>query len=45
MPHPRSGGGGGGQATDVAIHAREIVRLKERLLDILVEATGRIGPS
>lgn len=33
--------GGGGQASDIAIHAREIVRLKERLIDVLVEATGQ----
>jgi ATP-dependent Clp protease protease subunit len=33
--------GGGGQASDVAIQAKEIVRLKEKLLDILVEATGQ----
>lgn len=33
--------GGGGQASDVAIHAREIIRLKDRLLDIFVEATGQ----
>jgi ATP-dependent Clp protease protease subunit len=33
--------GGGGQASDVAIHAREIIRLKDRLLDIFVDATGQ----
>jgi ATP-dependent Clp protease protease subunit len=33
--------GGGGQASDVAIQAKEIIRLKERLLNILVEATGQ----
>lgn len=33
--------GGGGQATDIAIQAREIVRLKDKLLDILVETTGQ----
>lgn len=33
--------GGGGQASDVAIHAREIIRLKDRLLDIFVETTGQ----
>jgi ATP-dependent Clp protease protease subunit len=33
--------GGGGQASDVAIQAREIVRLKDRLLDVFVEATGQ----
>jgi ATP-dependent Clp protease protease subunit len=41
MHQPLSYGGGGGQASDIAIHAREIVRLKERLIDILVEATGQ----
>jgi ATP-dependent Clp protease protease subunit len=41
MHQPLSYGGGGGQASDIAIHAREIVRLKDRLLDILVEATGQ----
>jgi ATP-dependent Clp protease, protease subunit len=33
--------GGGGQASDVAIQAKEIVRLKERLLQVFVEATGQ----
>jgi len=33
--------GGGGQASDIAIQAKEIVRLKDRLLDIFVEATGK----
>lgn len=33
--------GSGGQASDVAIHAREIIRLKDRLLDIFVEATSQ----
>jgi ATP-dependent Clp protease, protease subunit len=34
-------GGGSGQASDIAIQAKEIVRLKESLLDILEEATGQ----
>lgn len=41
MHQPLSYGGGGGQASDIAIHAREIVRLKERLNAILSEATGQ----
>jgi ATP-dependent Clp protease protease subunit len=41
MHQPLSYGGGGGQASDIAIHAREIVRLKDKLLDILVDATGQ----
>lgn len=41
MHQPLSYGGGGGQASDIAIHAREIVRLKERLIDVLVEATDQ----
>jgi len=34
-------GGAGGQAADMAIHAREIVRIKETLNQILVEHTGQ----
>ena len=34
-------GGAGGQASDIAIHAKEIVRIKETLNDILVEHTGQ----
>jgi ATP-dependent Clp protease, protease subunit len=34
-------GGAGGQAADIAIHAREIVRIRETLNDILVENTGK----
>jgi len=41
MHQPLSYGGGGGQASDIAIQAKEIIRLTERLLDILVEATGQ----
>lgn len=33
--------GGGGQASDIMIQANEIIRLKERLFNILVEATGQ----
>lgn len=34
-------GGAQGQASDIEIQAREILRLKERLNEILAEATGR----
>lgn len=34
-------GGAQGQATDIEIHAREIVRIRERLNDILVKHTGQ----
>jgi ATP-dependent Clp protease protease subunit len=34
-------GGFQGQATDIDIHAREILRVRERLNDILVKHTGR----
>jgi ATP-dependent Clp protease protease subunit len=34
-------GGVRGQATDIEIHAREILHLKERLTDILQQATGQ----
>jgi ATP-dependent Clp protease protease subunit len=34
-------GGGSGQASDIAIQAREIQRLKDKLLDVFVEATGQ----
>lgn len=34
-------GGAGGQASDIAIHAREIIRIKENLSQILVKHTGR----
>jgi ATP-dependent Clp protease protease subunit len=34
-------GGAGGQAADVAIHAKEIVRIKDALNDILVFHTGQ----
>ena len=38
---PLMRGGIGGQATDIEIQAREILRLKEKLRDILVENTGQ----
>ncbi|MFN8420589.1 MAG: ATP-dependent Clp protease proteolytic subunit [Anaerolineae bacterium] len=34
-------GGGSGQASDIAIQAKEIQRLKDKLLDVFVEATGQ----
>lgn len=34
-------GGAGGQAADIAIHAREIVRIKDTLSGILVKHTGQ----
>ena len=34
-------GGAQGQASDIEIHAREILRLRSRLNDILVESTGQ----
>ena len=34
-------GGVQGQATDVEIHAKEILKLRERLNDILVKHTGQ----
>ena len=34
-------GGAGGQAADIAIHAKEIVRIKETLSEILVQHTGQ----
>ncbi len=41
MHQPWASGGGGGQATDIEIHAREILRLKARLNEILAENTGK----
>jgi ATP-dependent Clp protease protease subunit len=46
LPHSRimlhqPAGGAGGQATDIAIHAREIVRIKETLNEILATHTGK----
>lgn len=34
-------GGSRGQASDIAIQAKEISRLKDKLLDVFVEATGQ----
>ncbi len=34
-------GGAGGQAADIAIHAREIIRIKKALTEILVRHTGQ----
>ncbi len=34
-------GGSEGQATDIAIHAKEIIRIKERLNEILAKHTGK----
>lgn len=34
-------GGAGGQASDIAIHAKEIVRVKETINEILVKHTGQ----
>jgi ATP-dependent Clp protease protease subunit len=46
LPHSRimlhqPAGGAGGQAADIAIHAKEIMRIKESLNDILVKHTGQ----
>ena len=46
LPHARimlhqPAGGAGGQATDIAIHAREIVRVKTTLNEILRKHTGQ----
>lgn len=39
---PHLGGGGiGGQVTDIEIHARELVKTKEKLTNIYVKHTGR----
>ncbi len=39
---PHLGGGGiGGQVTDIEIHARELVKTKEKLTQIYVDHTGR----
>ncbi|HRE48251.1 MAG TPA: ATP-dependent Clp protease proteolytic subunit [Aggregatilineales bacterium] len=42
MHQPLSYGGGGGQASDIAIQAKEIIRLKESLLNFFVETTGQL---
>jgi ATP-dependent Clp protease, protease subunit len=49
LPHARimlhqPAGGAGGQATDIAIHAREIVRVKTTLNEILKKHTGQELP-
>ena len=41
MIHQPSAHGVGGQATDIEIHAREIVRLKEQLAGIMAKHTGQ----
>ena len=46
LPHSRvmihqPNGGAGGQAADIALHAREIIRIKEALNEILVTHTGQ----
>jgi len=46
LPHSRMMihqplGGARGQATDIEIQAREIKKIKETLIDILVDATGK----
>jgi ATP-dependent Clp protease, protease subunit len=46
LPHSRvmlhqPAGGAGGQASDIAIHAKEIMRIKESLNTILVNHTGQ----
>ena len=46
LPHSRlmihqPSGGAYGQATDIDIHAREILRLRERLNEVLAEHTGQ----
>ena len=46
LPHSRimlhqPAGGAGGQAADIAIHAKEILRIKEALNQILVQHTGQ----
>jgi ATP-dependent Clp protease protease subunit len=38
---PWTQGGPGGQASDVEIHARELIRTKRRLNEILAETTGQ----
>ena len=38
---PWTQGGPGGQASDIEIHARELIRTKRRLNEILAESTGQ----
>src|SRR5215211_7917243 len=41
LHQPWTQGGPGGQASDIEIHARELIRTKRRINEILVEATGQ----
>ena len=46
LPNPRflihqPSGGAGGQATDIAIHAQEIIKARERIARIISRETGR----
>lgn len=46
LPHSRimihqPSGGAGGQATDIAIHAKEIIRIKNTLSELLGKLTGK----
>ncbi len=41
MIHQPSAHGIGGQATDIEIHAREIIKLKEQLAEIMAQHTGQ----
>ncbi|MBM3322782.1 ATP-dependent Clp protease proteolytic subunit, partial [candidate division WOR-3 bacterium] len=41
MIHQPSAHGIGGQATDIEIHAKEILKLKEQLAEIMAKHTGQ----
>jgi ATP-dependent Clp protease, protease subunit len=41
LHQPWTQGGPGGQASDIEIHARELIRTKRRLNEILAETTGQ----
>jgi ATP-dependent Clp protease, protease subunit len=41
LHQPWTQGGPGGQASDIEIHARELVRTKRRINEIMAEATGK----
>ena len=41
LHQPWTQGGPGGQASDIEIHARELIRTKRRLSEILAETTGQ----
>jgi len=41
LHQPWTQGGPGGQASDIEIHARELIRTKRRINEILAEATGQ----